>query len=171
MPILALSFNAGSCGDDKDGTRDLTGHPVRRNILNTMLAIEQKYDSFPDVVGIQEVGTYTYQLAPRFEKPLASDEQVFVADPDDPTGMVLISSQMQMLDQRLVDQGSDDSNRNNSNQDNTIYDEEEQYYGDNGEDSFDNDQLHGAQLQPRMFGGASTEEGAVYLDGILDGSQ
>ena len=69
----------------------------------------------------------------------------------------------------MVDQASADSDRDNRA--NMLYDEEEQYYGDNGEDSFDNDQLHGAQLQPRMFGPPSTEEGAVFMDGLNDNSQ
>ena len=75
--------------------------------------------------------------------------------------MVLISSQMQMLDHGLVDQMSNGSERH---QDNTYFDEEEQYYGGSGGDASVQEPLDDARLQPRMVGPPSTEEGAYFMD-------
>ena len=78
-PHYHLSANVGSLGVGRGDENPDQVSEVRRNLYNVIKEIEQIY-GYPDSVGIQEAGVFDMELAPKFGGPLATDENVNIAD-------------------------------------------------------------------------------------------
>ena len=78
MNFLHFSTNVGGLGQDVEGEPNDAGKFTRRQLYNRLKYIQEKYGRLPDAVGLQETMNSKVKLAPGYDLPAATDDNVFV---------------------------------------------------------------------------------------------
>ena len=80
MDFILFSTNVGSLGAARPGEEPTDeGRFTRKSLLNRLQHIRDVYGRYPDVVTLQETRNDEVRLAPAFDLPLITDENVNVA--------------------------------------------------------------------------------------------